>query len=51
MDALRLIFWKWIAPRWLTYVRLQGWKSCGYACEWVASYGFVPEAGCPVHDR
>ena len=21
-----------------------------YRCEWVAPYGFVPEAGCPVHD-
>ena len=23
---------------------------CGYACEYVAPYGFVPEADCPVHD-
>jgi len=21
-----------------------------YCCEWVAPYGFVPEAGCPRHD-
>jgi hypothetical protein len=24
--------------------------KCGFACEWVSPYGFVPEAGCPVHD-
>lgn len=25
-------------------------KPHGHACEWVAPYGFVPEAGCPLHD-
>lgn len=24
--------------------------TCGFECEWVSPYGFVPEAGCPVHD-
>jgi len=24
--------------------------DCGYACDWVYPYGFVPEADCPVHD-
>jgi hypothetical protein len=24
---------------------------CGYACAYVEPYGFVPEDGCPVHDR
>jgi hypothetical protein len=24
--------------------------ECEYACQVVAPYGFVPEAGCPVHD-
>ena len=23
----------------------------GYACEWVAPYGWVPEANCPIHDN
>jgi hypothetical protein len=23
-------------------------KDC--ECKWVAPYGFVPEAGCPLHD-
>lgn len=22
----------------------------GHNCEWVYPYGFVPEAGCPIHD-
>lgn len=25
--------------------------KCGYACDWVYPYGFVPEAGCPIHDK
>lgn len=24
--------------------------TCGYGCDWVYPYGFVAEAGCPVHD-
>ena len=24
---------------------------CGYECDWVYPYGFVPEADCPVHDK
>ncbi len=24
--------------------------DCGYICEYVEPYGFVPECGCPVHD-
>lgn len=23
---------------------------CGNACAWVEPYGWVPEAGCPIHD-
>ena len=25
--------------------------DCGYACGYAAPYGFVPECGCPVHDK
>lgn len=25
-------------------------NACGYACSFQEPYGFVPEAGCPVHD-
>lgn len=25
--------------------------TCGQACGYCEPYGFVPEAGCPVHDR
>lgn len=24
--------------------------ACGYSCGYQEPYGFVPEAGCPVHD-
>ena len=24
--------------------------DCGYGCDWVSPYGFVPEADCPIHD-
>jgi len=24
---------------------------CDHHCHWDARYGFVPEAGCPVHDK
>ena len=33
------------------------WRSkhtpvdCDYGCDWVSPYGFVPEAGCPIHDK
>jgi hypothetical protein len=36
---------KWIAK--IRY-RLTGW--CGHGCGFVAPYGFVPEADCPIHD-
>jgi len=25
--------------------------SCGMECGWTTPYGFVPEAGCPIHDE
>ena len=25
--------------------------SCGHECHMTEKYGFVPEAGCPVHDK
>jgi len=25
--------------------------DCGFMCEHVEPYGFVPECGCPIHDR
>lgn len=24
--------------------------NCGFECNFVEPYGFVPEAGCPIHD-
>lgn len=32
------------------YLRLRGYRRCTYPCGWVWPYGFVPHAGCPVHD-
>ena len=26
-------------------------KDCGHYCRWVYPLGFVPEAGCPIHDQ
>jgi hypothetical protein len=37
-------YWVWQHRRWYPL-------SCGYYCDWVYPYGFVPEADCPVHDR
>ena len=37
-------FWAWAHRRWYPF-------ACGYACDWVYPYGFVPEANCPVHDK
>jgi hypothetical protein len=30
--------------------RYAWWRRCEHACGWTFPYGFVPEAGCPVHD-
>jgi len=36
-------YWKWREIHTPT--------TCGHGCGWVYPYGFVPEAGCPVHDK
>lgn len=36
-----------VAWTWFRYTLGFG---CGYACEVVEPYGFVPEVGCPIHD-
>lgn len=53
-----LYYWNQVKARLLwPYWALRDWHqryfehSCGRLCEWVYPYGFVPEAGCPVHDR
>ena len=30
---------------------LPGSHSCGYECHFKEPYGFVPEVGCPTHDK
>lgn len=25
-------------------------QECDHECAWVKPYGWVPEAGCPIHD-
>lgn len=41
-----------ISPFWRISVRLRYWLvgDCGLNCGYVAPYGFVPEADCPIHD-
>jgi len=36
-------------PYWLLRELLFPCK-CGYSCGYTYPYGFVPEAGCPIHD-
>ena len=36
------------------YCKFMNWADetdCGNECHWKAPYGFVPEAGCPIHDK
>ena len=48
-NPIRVFFERW-------YIRIRSliiypwWKRCDYACGWMWPYGYVPEAGCPVHD-
>jgi len=42
--TLQLWEWKSLIQYWLT-------GDCGNACGYTEPYGWVPEAGCPVHDR
>lgn len=41
---------KVLAPYW-HYKHIHNSGECSYACDWVYPYGFVPEAGCPIHDK
>jgi len=34
-----------------TWRRYRRTGDCGYGCDFVKPYGFVPEAECPVHDH
>lgn len=36
-------YWEWRSENTPT--------ECGYDCDWVYPYGFVPEADCPIHDK
>lgn len=48
MLRARLLWPYWAVRDWhRTYFE----RPCGYECDWVYPYGFVPECGCPVHDR
>ena len=38
--------------KWYWYLRHKRFRCYArYDCDWVYPYGFVPEAGCPIHDR
>lgn len=43
------VLWPYWAVRDWHYMFFE--PKCGFECGWVYPYGFVPEAGCPVHDR
>lgn len=44
-TPVRLIFW------WFTVIRYFLTGDCGHGgCGYMEPYGFVPEAGCPIHD-
>ena len=35
----------------MTATLQQSIGDCEFACCWVEPFGWVPEAGCPIHDR
>ena len=47
---MRRWFYQWVYP-YASWVRFRAWRRCDRLCDWECPYGFVPEAGCPVHDR
>ena len=47
MLKARIIWSYWAWRKW----RAQFEPWCGYECDWTYPYGWVPEDGCPVHDR
>jgi len=53
LDRSRPRSWAFL-ERW--YIRIRSliiypwWKRCDHACGWMWPFGYVPEAGCPVHD-
>ena len=38
---------------WRLLVRFRYWRTgdCGLSCGYTEPYGFVPEDGCPIHDK
>jgi hypothetical protein len=45
-----LYWWRNLMGRAPNGITTFGCRALGYCCEWVYPYGFVPEAGCPLHD-
>ena len=52
LDGLNVLGEAWAqAWWWESWFRKQNpVLGCGCECDFVYPYGFVPEAGCPVHD-
>jgi len=46
-------FWwaRLVAGVWYPFLNWLHKNDCDYYCRWVYPYGFVPEAGCPIHDK
>lgn len=51
-SPLKRIYLRLTLPIWKVTSLIRFWLTgdCGNACGHVKPYGFVPEAGCPVHD-
>jgi hypothetical protein len=43
------IAWPWW--RFKSRLRFRFTGNCGFICGYTEPYGFVPEAGCPIHDE
>ena len=51
-TVYRFISWlKWIYWKAEAIVRYVFTGDCGMFCGYTKTYGFVPECGCPIHDR
>lgn len=53
MPLWRRVYLRVMWPFWKLegYIRYALTGKCGFACGYEEPYGFVPEAGCPIHDK
>ena len=55
MSITRRTIWSyritWFVWRLVVRMRHAITGDCGCICGYAEPYGFVPEAGCPIHDK